>query len=179
MIYSPEEDSFLLAEQVRRFAYGRVLDLGTGSGIQAEAALQNPAVSRIVAADINKECIDYVKGLGLENVTAIHSDLFSNIAMKFDTIIFNPPYLPDDESEDKESKLITTGGNKGYGVFERFISQAGNYLTKEGRIIMVFSSITDKNAVNNAIIRNGFRFSQLSSQRISFEELFVYVIERA
>ena len=44
MIYVPREDSFLLAKFVEKYAFGKVLDMGTGSGIQAESALKNKAV---------------------------------------------------------------------------------------------------------------------------------------
>src|SRR3989344_2309934 len=118
MIYDPEEDSFLLAKYVDKFAKGKILDLGTGSGIQAEIALRH--TKNVLAVDINEEAVNYVKN---KNIKAKVSDLFSNINEKFDLIIFNPPYLPNENLEDKESRLITTGGKYGYEILERFFSQ--------------------------------------------------------
>ena len=40
MIYHPAEDSFLLGIQVKKFAKGKILDLGSGSGYQALIALK-------------------------------------------------------------------------------------------------------------------------------------------
>ena len=49
----------------------------------------------------------------------MHSDLFSNIKGKFNTIIFNPPYLPEDEFKDKS----LDGGKKGYEIIEKFLNK--------------------------------------------------------
>ena len=89
MIYAAREDSFLLAKYVNKFSKGKVLDLGTGSGIQAEAALKH--TKNVLAVDINKEAVNYVKKKGIK---AKVGNLFSEIDKKFDLIIFNPPYLP-------------------------------------------------------------------------------------
>ena len=89
MIYEPSEDSYLLAKYVDKFSKGKVLDLGTGSGIQAETALKH--TKEVLATDISKEAVKFVKKKGIK---ARISDLFSNINEKFDLIIFNPPYLP-------------------------------------------------------------------------------------
>ena len=76
MIYFPREDSYLLAKQVKKYAKNKsVLDIGTGSGILASAALQSGA-SAVLASDINKEAVDEVKKQGIQSV---QSNLFSKI----------------------------------------------------------------------------------------------------
>ena len=137
MIYEPREDSFLLQKFVKQFAKGKVLDVGTGSGLQAITALEN--TSGVLASDINPECVNFVKAKG---VTTIVSDLFTNISGTFDLIIFNPPYLPLDKREDKESALSTTGGVKGSEVLERFLKDAKQYLMPSGKCLIVTSSLT-------------------------------------
>jgi len=91
MIYEPNDDSYLLKEFVLKHARGKVLDMGTGSGIQAEAALEK--TQDVLAADINNEAAEFCKKKG---INAVQSDLFENINHKFDLIIFNPPYLPEE-----------------------------------------------------------------------------------
>ena len=104
--------------------------------------------------------------------------MFSNVKGKFDLIIFNPPYLPNDELEDKESKKITTGGEYGFEILERFFSQVNKYLNKNGKILIVFSSLTNKNKVNKIIKQNKLKFRLLEDKKIFFETLYFYLIER-
>jgi predicted Ser/Thr protein kinase len=95
--------------------------------------------------------------------------------MKFDMIIFNPPYLP----EDVRLKDITLdGGKKGYELLERFFSQANNYLNKNGKILIVFSSLTKKERVDEIIMKNNFTSTLLEKKRIFFEDLYVYLVEK-
>ena len=173
MIYEPEEDSFLLAKYVKKFSKGKILDLGTGSGIQAKTALKN--TKDVLAIDIDKESVDYVRKKGIK---AKISDLFSNIKGKFDLIIFNPPYLPEERLESKESKITTTGGKQGHEILERFFSNVNEHLNKNGKILIVFSSLTNKNKVDKIIKENNFNFKLLESKRLFFEELYCYLIYR-
>ncbi len=173
MIYEPEEDSYLLEKYVKKYAKGKVLDLGSGSGIQAEATLEK--TKDVLAVDIDKECVKYLKKKG---INAKYSNLFSNVKEKFDLIIFNPPYLPDEELEDKESKKITTGGKYGYEILERFFSQVNEHLNKNGKILIVFSSLTKKSKVDKIIKQNKLKFKLLEEQKLFFEKIYCYLIER-
>ena len=121
MIYTPSDDSYLLREQVLKYSKGkRVLDVGSGSGIQAEAAIEGGAAS-VLAVDKNYKVVKILKERSLESKK---SDLFSNVRGKFDLIIFNPPYLPYDKMEDAESSRITSGGKKGDEITIRFLEEA-------------------------------------------------------
>ena len=166
MIYQPKEDSYLLAKYVRKYAKGKVLDVGTGSGVLAETALEN--TKDVLALDINDESIEYCKK---KNINAIQSDLFQNINGKFDLIIFNPPYLPKNEEEDEDLNLMVAGGEKGYEVIERFLKEAKNYLEKNGIILMVFSTLTGD--VESLIKKYGYRYELLEEESLFFEKLKV------
>jgi len=175
MIYEPDEDSFLLVKHIKRLAKNkRVLDMGTGFGILAETAIRSGAVD-VLAVDINEEVIDYVKSKGIK---AKVSDLFSNVNEKFDLIVFNPPYLPEDELEDEETRRITTGGKNGYEILEKFIIDSKDYLNKNGKILIVFSSLTDKNKIDEVLKENKYKFECLEKKKLFFEELYVYLISR-
>ncbi len=181
MIYEPLEDSFLIKEEIKRYAKNNtVLDMGTGSGIQALEAVKY--AKSVVAADINNEAVKALKKIikdkNLKKIKVIKSDLFNNIKNKFNLIIFNPPYLPLDESEPEDSRLATTGGKKGYELIERFLNDINEYLEPNGRLLLLFSSLTNKSKVEEFITNNELEFKQIAEQKLFFEVLYVYEVRK-
>jgi len=173
MIYSPAEDSFLIEKYIKQFSKDKsVLDMGTGSGILAETALAAGAKS-ILAVDINPEAVQHVNKKGISSRV---SDLFSEVPESFDIIIFNPPYLPRAESEDFESETITTGGSQGHEIIQKFLQEAKPHLDSDGKILLLFSSLTGKEKVDNLITKEDYKFKCLETKKMFFEELFVYLI---
>jgi release factor glutamine methyltransferase len=170
MIYEPREDSFLLKKYVSKYASGKVLDLGCGCGILSLEALKK--TNNVLAVDINKEAVKYCKGL---KINAKYSNLFSNIKEKFDLIIFNPPYLPYDKNEDKETRKMVCGGKKGYEIIEKFLKQAKKYLNKKGKILLLFSSLTGD--VNKILKKYNYKFKLLEEKKLFFEKLYIYLVE--
>lgn len=177
MIYEPQEDSYMLLDAVKKYATGEVLDCGTGSGIQGITALNDSRVKSVLFSDINPECIDHIKSI-IDDKKAkfIVSDLFENIDLKkkFDTIIFNPPYLP----EDKYDKTIhNVGGKKGYEIIIRFLDSAETYLNYNGIILIVFSSLSHKNIIDKKLSEK-YAYEIVSEKLFFMEKLFVYKIEK-
>ncbi len=175
MIYEPREDSFLLEKTVKKFAKGKkVLDLGAGSGIIGFACIKAGA-TEVTFADINDEVISLLNKKGLR---AIKTNLFSNIKDKFDLIVFNPPYLPRDKREDKDSALATTGGKCGDEIICKFIEQAPNHLVKKGKILLLISSLTPLGRFVKAYKKSGFSSKLLTREKLFFEELYVLLLEQ-
>jgi len=176
-IYEPQQESFLLAKQVKKYAKGKVLDVGTGTGIQAETALENPNVTDVLAVDINPKAVKYVKKKGIK---AIKSDLFSNVTDVFDTIIFNAPYLPEDLREKKdEHSLAVCGGKHGYELIERFFNQVSLYLAEDGIILLLFSSLTNKTMVDKIIADRLFESKLLIEKKYFFESVYIYLVKKS
>jgi len=182
--YDAREDSTLLKKHVRALAYGSVLDMGTGSGIQAITAALQERVTSVIALDIQKEVIAYCKkNISNRKIQFLVSDLFSTLEknkvfknVQFDTIIFNPPYLP---QELKVRDVELEGGKEGYETLERFLSKISQFLKKEGICLILFSSLTKKKNVDDIIKRYLLEFELLESQRYFFEELFVYKVTKS
>lgn len=182
-IYQPLDDSYLLSETLKEYLKNKIknkeinqelkiLDMGSGSGIQANTC-KELGFNNILTADINKEAVEYLKA---KKLNTIHSDLFSNINKKdkFDLIIFNPPYLPE-HKYDKEKD--TTGGKKGFETIIRFLKQAKAHLNKNAAILLLFSSFSQPKIILEKAEDLGYKLKGLSSKKLFFEELFVYEIK--
>jgi len=177
LVYHPSEDSFLLSETLKSYlknkpSFLKILDLGAGTGIQAETCL-NSGFKNVLCADINQEAVKFLKQKGFK---AVHSDLFLKInkKQKFNLIIFNPPYLPEDKY-DKEKD--TSGGEKGCETIIRFLKQAKFHLTDNGAIILLFSSLSQPKIIINKAEELGYKLKLLNSKKLFFEELFVYLLK--
>lgn len=178
-IYEPSEDSYLMQKYVRELALGRILDIGTGSGIQALTAITNPQAQFVLAADTDQSVITAlekkIKEQKIRKLQVVHSDLFSNIKGKFNLIIFNPPYLPQDKGiEDK----TLYGGKKGWEISEQFFRQASAHLFPDGKILFLFSSLTHKKKIDEILAHHLFQFQELEREKVAFEELYLYLIDK-
>jgi release factor glutamine methyltransferase len=141
--YRPAEDSMLLLRHVIRLVEGSVLDMGTGSGILAVEAALKPGVTNVLAVDINPSAIEETRRRAAEQGASNKigfkvGDLFEGITGRFDWIVFNPPYLPEEGVEDSSWE----GGPRGTEITERFLKDAASHLKKDGSILLVYSSLT-------------------------------------
>ena len=66
------------------------------------------------------------------------SDMFSKIDGRFDTIIFNPPYLPSKERRE----LALDGGKEGRELIERFVGGYRSRLKPGGIALLLESSFS-------------------------------------
>lgn len=168
-VYRPREDSFLLAKHVSNRVYGHVLDMGTGTGIQAVVAAKKPEVVNVVAVDLNPKALDAAKiravNEGVKNkIEFICCDLFEKVENRFDWIIFNAPYLP---SEGKFDERSWVGGVNGFELISRFLLQADEFMKEKGTILLVYSSKTGLNEDDF-----GFKWEILEKRTIFFETIF-------
>lgn len=174
-IYSPAQDSFLIKKCLKGRVQDKVvLDMGTGSGILAIASLQLGA-EQVYAADINSSALKLIKE---KRIKKIKSDLFSKIKSKFEVIIFNPPYLPADAKEDKQSALAHSGGKRGDEIIIKFIKRAKSHLTKDGTILLLLSSLTPLDKITPLLAKLKLSSNEIASEKFFFERLFVLEIKR-
>lgn len=124
----------------------KILDLCTGSGIIAitlKKELSQFSID-VVASDISEEAIKVAK----ENVQVhdatikfIQSDIFDNIADKFDIIVSNPPYIDrkdevtmQDNVLKYDPHLALFAEEEGMYFYRKIIEQANDYLNENGVI---------------------------------------------
>jgi len=181
-VYAPADDSFLLAKYACT-ASGRVLDVGTGCGICAIMAKKYGA-KEVLGVDINPECIAVAQMNAEKNKVKCEfgvSDLFRNVGGEFDTIIFNPPYLPTSEDEQLEGmeNAAYDGGPNGRKVIDLFLKEFPKHLKFTGRLLMLDSSLDNTELTLSKLHEMGFATRVLERQRFFFEELSVIEARRA
>ena len=122
--------------------YRRVLDLGTGCGIQA----LHLDAAQIVATDLNPRALELARiGLGLSEVEAELrlGSLYAPVAgERFDLIVTNPPYVL---SPPSDAKLVyREGGFSGDGLMRTVVAQASDHLADDGLLIVLGNwAVTD------------------------------------
>lgn len=122
-------------------AGARVLDLGTGTGIGALFAARRAA--HVIATDINPEATRCAQLNALAHhlehkIETRTGDLFAPVGdATFDLILFNPPFYRG------HARDLEQAAWRSPDVFERFLEELPQHLTKEGRALVVLSSDAD------------------------------------
>jgi release factor glutamine methyltransferase len=176
-VYQPAEDSRLLAAAAVEHARGRTLEVGTGSGWVAER-IAAATDAEVVASDYNPAACRQARGRGLRVVRADLVDPFGDGV--FDTVAFNPPYLPTDPDNgwDDGMERALSGGESGRAVIDPFLDTVGRVLDPEGRVLLLVSSLAGFEAVVGRAEANGFAVSTVRQESYPFETLSILRLDR-
>ena len=163
-VYRPAEDSYLLAKHVESLVSGNILDMGTGSGIQAVTAALKLEVKSVLAVDINPEALGEAEKRAYDagvsgKISFLLSNLFDEVNGRYDWIIFNSPYLP---SEGEADEHAWAGGAE---LIERFLGGARDHLEPGGSILLIYSDISEPDT-------SGYKFDLLEEMGLFFEKLY-------
>ncbi len=174
-VYSPSEDSFLLADNLIISEKDEVLEIGIGSGYVSLIAAQQ---SKFVwGTDINPKAVQLAKENAklneIDNVEFLKANLFPNLDRKYDLILFNPPYLPEEEllNEKKDIDLSWSSGPDGRKITDKFIQNVGNHLKKEGKFQLIQSSISDIKKTKTKLNELNYNFEVTANEKLFFEKL--------
>ncbi len=148
--------------------------MGTGSGIIAiECARRG---SFVTAVDIDPVVVDKLKKIAKSenlSIEVIQSDLFANVSGRYDTIIFNPPYLPG-EPKDIVDRQWAGGGEHGDETIIEFLKHAGEHLFDNGEIYIILSSFNRL----NLIFSFPYEFTKLAELKLAFHSIFLYRLKK-
>jgi len=155
----------------------RVLDMGTGSGVQAILAASKS--SNVIAVDVNPFAVECAKAnVNLNKlssrITVKESDLFENVKGKFDLIIFDPPFRWFEPRDIWERSCA----DKEYRTLGLFFENAEKYLNDKGRILMVFGTSGDIVYFKHLIRKYGFRRRQIFKESRVGWTYFTYRLTR-
>lgn len=179
-VYPPSDDSFLLADNIQTKENERVLDMGTGCGIQGIIASKMGGV--VTSSDISEGSLKYARRnaeLNGVDITLVKSDLFEDIEGEFDLIMFNPPYLPTEPLDyDDELTMSWDGGDTGRETTDRFIKGLKDHLSKNGRVLLIQSSISMPEKTSALFMRCGLACKIIDEKPLFFERLYLYMARR-
>ena len=174
-VYPPDEDTFLftkiLAENEKKIGK-EILELGSGSGFTG--IILSKMGFLIDFSDIDKECIQCLK-INLEEnkikSNIIKSDLFSNIKKKYNTIIFNPPYLPEEDLYEYKGKDVN-GGKEGIEVILKTLDLAKDYLYEKGNLIFIISNLANIDLLEENMRKKKYNFEILEKRNVGLYSFF-------
>lgn len=115
LIPRPETEEmveWIVAEQKKSSSI-HILDIGTGSGCIAISLALNIKNSQVTAIDVSKEAIQIAEknalNLGAKihflNIDFLNNDNWDSLE-KFDLIVSNPPYIPENERESMSKNVL-------------------------------------------------------------------------
>ena len=152
-----------------------VLDMGTGSGIQAITA--GRTASKVIAVDINPEAVKYARKNVVANqledkVSVLEGDLFFPLQKQriFSVILLTPPYLEGRPESDFDHALFDPEKR----LLKRFFSEAHEYLRPDGHVQMLYSSIADYEKALSISEGLGWRHEQIAQEETFSETFFIY-----
>ena len=183
-VYEPAEDMFLLAENLTVNEDDVVLDMGTGCGILGILAAKK--ARKVVAIDLNPHAVSCAKMNARLNEVAsrmhiLQGDLFQPIKHneRFSLILFNAPYLPSNSDEEKTwIGRSWAGGPTGRQLIDRFLAEAPRYLSENGRILLVQSSLSNVNETLHKFREAGLKARILAEKKVMFETIVLIEARR-
>jgi len=187
-VYQPAEDSGLLATAIEERGQGRLLEVGTGSGwVAARAAREVDAVTDVVASDRSPHACRAARQRAAEDGSSaafevVRGDLVAPfVGDAFDTVAFNPPYLPtdpDNEWDDWMERALS-GGESGRALIEPFLDAVGRVLAPDGVVLLLVSSLAGYDAVLDHAAACGFETRAVVEESYPFETLSVVALTRS
>lgn len=127
----------------------QILDIGTGSGNIAIALALNLRNSSVHGVDKSKRALRIAKQnahANKANVAFYQSDIFSNVNVKYDLIVSNPPYVCKNDvdrdnfhqimHEPKMALFPPDSEKKGLYYYKKILKDARNHLLPHGKIYL-------------------------------------------
>jgi release factor glutamine methyltransferase len=159
-----------LALELVKKPHGRLLDIGTGSGVIAVTLLAELPGFTGVAVDVSPDALHVARKNALANGVSgrlqfHHGSWFNGLTEKFDLIVSNPPYIPHDdivglgnEVKDYDPHLALDGGADGLYAYRAIAAGAAARLFDTGLIIVEIGAGQGPD-VTAIFIRHGFKLT--------------------
>lgn len=164
-MYVPSDDTFLLADCITQYSGSWALEIGVGSGVLL--SLLEKRFANVAGSDIDMRAMEHCRGRSGAMLACC--DAASAFANRFDLIVSNPPYLPDDDVKD----TTVHGGHTGIETAIHFIRSATPLLARDGKILLVVSTLADSFALDRLVAEKKMRKKVVKEKRLFYETLSV------
>jgi release factor glutamine methyltransferase len=164
-LYVPSDDTFLLADCIMQYRGKCALEIGVGSGILLQVL--EKFFRDVAGSDISLHALQHCRGKSSAMLACC--DAASVFTGKFDLIVSNPPYLPDDDAKD----LTVHGGPAGIETTIRFIRSALPLLAGGGKILVVVSSLANATELDRLVAEMKIHKKVIKEKRLFYETLSV------
>ncbi|QGK69939.1 methyltransferase [Allosaccharopolyspora coralli] len=177
-VFPPQPVSHLLGRSVlaETRATDRVLDLGTGSGVNAVLAAS--ISDDVLGVDVNPDAVDCARANAERNGLAARfrqSDLFDGADGRFDLVVFDPPFrwFP---ARDMLERATT---DEDYATMRRFAGEVGAHLAPGGRVLLFFGTSGDLGYLDHLIDETSLRRETVATETLHRADTSVdYVVYR-
>ncbi|MFN3970617.1 MAG: peptide chain release factor N(5)-glutamine methyltransferase [Gemmobacter sp.] len=147
-VLDPRPDTETLVAAALGEPFGRVLDLGTGSGCILISVLVDRPDATGLGTDLSPAALAVARANARDLGVAARaefalSDWFADVAGRFDLILSNPPYIAADELpglapevRDHEPLMALSPGGDGLGAYRTIARGVRRHLTPGGRVLL-------------------------------------------
>lgn len=144
-VLDPRPETEVLVDLALAEPFGRVLDLGTGSGCILLTLLAERPEAIGIGTDISPQALEVARDNAVRlGVTAgfAPSDWFAAVEGQFDLIVSNPPYIAGDEMEGlapevlHEPRIALTPGGDGLDAYRAIAAGVAGHLAPGGRLLV-------------------------------------------
>ncbi len=173
-MYAPSDDTFLLADCIRQYSGRRALEIGVGSGLLLDILEKNFAY--VAGSDIDLQALQHCKQqkTSSAHVLLVCCDAGSAFGTgKFDLIVSNPPYLPNDNDNNNLLDPTVHGGPTGIEATVHFINSALPLLAGDGKLLIVISSFANSSALDKVVLENNMHKKVVKEKRLFYETLSI------
>jgi release factor glutamine methyltransferase len=123
-----------------------VLDMGCGSGVIGLSLAAAWPDAAVTLADVSPEALGLARenatALGMDRVKFLESSLFSSVTDRYDLIVANLPYVPENDRSSlapevlHDPALALFSGEDGLDLIRRFCAEVTQFLQPGGSVTM-------------------------------------------
>ncbi len=187
-MYFPAEDTHLLLENaIERISPKNpalICELGCGSGIIGISLALSCPQSKLYLSDVNPGAIAAAQANALrhqvqDRIIFLESNLFEKFppGIRFDWILFNPPYLPaSGELESLDLQQQTEGGASGLEVTRLFLEKLPVFLQRTGVAFFIASSLSSLEELEILCKKKQLHLERKKSIHFFFEDIILFEV---